>query len=149
MSGPGAWIIDSSIWVAITTGLPARRASRVICFCRLGTRSSGNSTPRSPRVGAIGLVMYVAWFASLVRSTALRLLPGPLRALPARLAYCAWNLAGMALGAAAAFAVSGSPGLLLIGAGAGLAAAWILFLAGRAWRYLGQAGPPTGASRGT
>ena len=47
--GTGAWIIDSSIWVAITTGLPARRASRVICFCRLGTRSSGNSTPRSPR----------------------------------------------------------------------------------------------------
>src|SRR6185437_13663201 len=26
-----------------------RRASRVICFCRLGTRSSGSSTPRSPR----------------------------------------------------------------------------------------------------
>ena len=47
--GTGAWIIDSSIWVAITTGLPARRASRVICFCRPGTRSSGSSTPRSPR----------------------------------------------------------------------------------------------------
>jgi len=44
--GTGLWIIDSSICVATTTGLPARRASRVICFCRLGTRSSGSSTPR-------------------------------------------------------------------------------------------------------
>ena len=39
----------SSIWVATTTGLPALRAARVICFCRPGTRSSGISTPRSPR----------------------------------------------------------------------------------------------------
>src|ERR1700710_1071479 len=45
--GTGLWIIDSSICVATTTGLPARRASRVICFCRLGTRSSGSSAPGS------------------------------------------------------------------------------------------------------
>ena len=30
--GTGLEIIDSSIWVATTTGLPARRAARVICF---------------------------------------------------------------------------------------------------------------------
>ena len=47
--GTGAVIIDSSIWVATTTGLPARRAARVICFWMPGTRSSGISTPRSPR----------------------------------------------------------------------------------------------------
>ena len=47
--GTGLWIIDSSICVATTTGLPARRAIRVICFCRPGTRSTGISTPRSPR----------------------------------------------------------------------------------------------------
>ena len=44
-----ASIMDSSIWVATTTGLPALRAARVICFCRPGTASSGSSTPRSPR----------------------------------------------------------------------------------------------------
>ena len=42
-------IIDSSIWVATTTGLPARRAARVSCFWMPGTFSSGSSTPRSPR----------------------------------------------------------------------------------------------------
>ena len=47
--GTGAVIIDSSIWVATTTGLPARRAARVICFWMPGTASSGISTPRSPR----------------------------------------------------------------------------------------------------
>ena len=41
--------MDSSIWVATTTGLPARRPARVIFFCRPGTVSSGSSTPRSPR----------------------------------------------------------------------------------------------------
>src|ERR1700674_2799660 len=30
--GTGLVIMDSSIWVATTTGLPARRDSRVICF---------------------------------------------------------------------------------------------------------------------
>ena len=47
--GTGLEIIDSSIWVATTTGLPARREVRVICFCTPGTFSSGISTPRSPR----------------------------------------------------------------------------------------------------
>ncbi|MCY1234656.1 hypothetical protein D9M72_472440 [compost metagenome] len=47
--GTGAEIIDSSICVATTTGLPARRHARVSCFCRPGTDSSGISTPRSPR----------------------------------------------------------------------------------------------------
>ena len=35
--GTGAEIIDSSIWVATTTGLPARRQARISCFCRPGT----------------------------------------------------------------------------------------------------------------
>ena len=47
--GTGLVIIDSSICVATTTGLPARRAARVICFWIPGTFSSGISTPRSPR----------------------------------------------------------------------------------------------------
>ena len=47
--GTGAVIIDSSICVATTTGLPSRRAVRVMRFCRPGTFSSGISTPRSPR----------------------------------------------------------------------------------------------------
>ena len=47
--GTGLVIIDSSICVATTTGLPARRAARVICFWMPGTFSSGISTPRSPR----------------------------------------------------------------------------------------------------
>ena len=37
--GTGLEIIDSSIWVATTTGLPARRDVRVICFCTPGTFS--------------------------------------------------------------------------------------------------------------
>ena len=47
--GTGEEIMLSSICVATTTGLPAARALRVICFCRPGTRSTGISTPRSPR----------------------------------------------------------------------------------------------------
>ena len=47
--GTGLRIIDSSICVATTTGLPARRAARVSCFWMPGTFSSGISTPRSPR----------------------------------------------------------------------------------------------------
>ena len=47
--GIGLSIIDSSIWVATTTGLPTRRQMRVMSFCAPGTRSGGNSTPRSPR----------------------------------------------------------------------------------------------------
>ena len=47
--GTGDEIIDSSICVATTTGLPKRRAMRIIRFCRPGTCSIGISTPRSPR----------------------------------------------------------------------------------------------------
>ena len=47
--GTGEMIIDSSICVATTTGLPVARPMRVICFCTPGTFSSGISTPRSPR----------------------------------------------------------------------------------------------------
>ena len=51
--GRGAWTIDSSIWVAVITGLPCRPASRMICFCISGTSSNGSSTPRSPRATMI------------------------------------------------------------------------------------------------
>lgn len=47
--GRGAWTIDSSIWVAVITGLPWRFASRIRRFWARGTSSNGNSTPRSPR----------------------------------------------------------------------------------------------------
>ena len=47
--GTGEEIMLSSICVATTTGLPAARALLTICFCRPGTRSTGISTPRSPR----------------------------------------------------------------------------------------------------
>ena len=41
--------MDSSICVATITGLPKRRALRMMRFWMPGTRSAGNSTPRSPR----------------------------------------------------------------------------------------------------
>ena len=47
--GTGSTIIDLSIWVATTTGLPDNLAARVNRFCQPGTSSSGSSTPRSPR----------------------------------------------------------------------------------------------------
>ncbi len=40
--GTGLAIMDSSIWVATTTGLPARRQARVISFCTPGTFSRGD-----------------------------------------------------------------------------------------------------------
>ena len=47
--GRGACTIDSSIWVAVMTGLPRRLASRISRFWTSGTSSNGSSTPRSPR----------------------------------------------------------------------------------------------------
>ena len=47
--GSGAWIIDSSICVAVITGLPRSRARRMIRFCSSGTSAAPISTPRSPR----------------------------------------------------------------------------------------------------
>ena len=42
-------IMDSSICVAVMTGLPARLALAMSCFCRMAISSIGTSTPRSPR----------------------------------------------------------------------------------------------------
>ena len=42
--GRGAWIIDSSIWVAVMTGLLQRLASRMRRFCASGTSSNGSFT---------------------------------------------------------------------------------------------------------
>ena len=41
--------IDSSICVAVMTGLPARFAFAISCFCKVAIDSIGTSTPRSPR----------------------------------------------------------------------------------------------------
>ena len=41
--------IDSSIWVAVITGLPARFAPAISFFCVYAISSIGTSTPRSPR----------------------------------------------------------------------------------------------------
>ena len=47
--GRGCCIIESSICVAMMTGLPSWLPRSTIDFCRMGTRSAGTSTPRSPR----------------------------------------------------------------------------------------------------
>ena len=47
--GAGALTIESSIWVATTTGFTASRQARISSFWRPGTSSCGISTPRSPR----------------------------------------------------------------------------------------------------
>ena len=47
--GSGESIMDSSIWVATTTGMACCMASRTIRFCRVGTISCPISTARSPR----------------------------------------------------------------------------------------------------
>ena len=45
--------MDSSICVAIITGLPAIRQARTKSFCAPGTSSGGISTPKSPRATMI------------------------------------------------------------------------------------------------
>src|SRR5581483_3232735 len=47
--GRGFSIMDSSIWVAVMTGLRHSEARRITCFWITGTFSGGISTPRSPR----------------------------------------------------------------------------------------------------
>jgi hypothetical protein len=47
--GKGERVIDSSIWVAVITGLPAMLHKRMISFCSSGTRRAGIWMPRSPR----------------------------------------------------------------------------------------------------
>ena len=47
--GSACSIIDSSICVAVITGLPASRQRRMIRFCSSGTVAAPISTPRSPR----------------------------------------------------------------------------------------------------
>src|SRR6202022_1291521 len=47
--GRASVVMDSSTCVATITGIPWRRAVCVISFCARGTRSSGISSPRSPR----------------------------------------------------------------------------------------------------
>ena len=47
--GLGQDTIESSIWVAVITGIPRLLALRISSFCNKGTSSAGISTPRSPR----------------------------------------------------------------------------------------------------
>src|SRR5574341_1224258 len=47
--GRGFSIMDSSIWVAVMTGLRQSAARRMTCFWMMGTFSGATSTPRSPR----------------------------------------------------------------------------------------------------
>src|SRR5271154_6983042 len=47
--GRGFSIMDSSICVAVMTGLRYSAARRMMCFWIAGTFSGGTSTPRSPR----------------------------------------------------------------------------------------------------
>mmetsp|Transcript_7220 Transcript_7220/g.15621 ORF Transcript_7220/g.15621 Transcript_7220/m.15621 type:complete len:219 (-) Transcript_7220:659-1315(-) len=47
--GRGLTIMLSSIWVAVTTGLPATLHLLMIIFCAIATFSTGISTPMSPR----------------------------------------------------------------------------------------------------
>ena len=47
--GSGLAVIDSSICVAVMTGVPCRRQVSMMRFCSTGTVSIGHSTPRSPR----------------------------------------------------------------------------------------------------
>ena len=51
--GRGLTIMDSSIWVAVTTGFPALLHAAISCFCTTGTSAGGSSTPRSPRATMI------------------------------------------------------------------------------------------------
>ena len=47
--GLGQLTIESSIWVAVITGMPRVLHLRMSSFCSRGTSSAGISTPRSPR----------------------------------------------------------------------------------------------------
>mmetsp|Transcript_20699 Transcript_20699/g.73123 ORF Transcript_20699/g.73123 Transcript_20699/m.73123 type:complete len:234 (+) Transcript_20699:83-784(+) len=55
--GRGLDTIDSSICVAVTTGLPTRLALRIIIFCARKTFSGGISMPRSPRATIMASVV--------------------------------------------------------------------------------------------
>mmetsp|Transcript_15463 Transcript_15463/g.30845 ORF Transcript_15463/g.30845 Transcript_15463/m.30845 type:complete len:293 (+) Transcript_15463:1134-2012(+) len=46
--GLGLRCMESSIWVATTTGFPARLQSLTIFFCKMRSSAKGISTPRSP-----------------------------------------------------------------------------------------------------
>ena len=53
--GTGLRSMESSIWVAVITGLPAMTVLRMIFFWTRGTSWRGISTPRSPRATIVPL----------------------------------------------------------------------------------------------
>jgi len=108
--------------------------------------------------GILGLAAQVILMSALVWIAAQRLLPlvaGPVlpsagrRARPEWLPYAALVAAGLAGGALLAYAGGAARGLLPVGAGAGLAAAWVLFICRRVWRHTQAATPslPNGLPR--
>ena len=58
--------MESSIWVAVITCLPASYTFLIIIFCAIGTSSSGSSTPISP------LATIIASDASIISSILVR-----------------------------------------------------------------------------
>ena len=66
--GRGLRIIESSIWVAVTTGLPRTLHLAMIIFCSIGTSSGDISMPRSPRAtmipSAAAMIASMFWIAS-------------------------------------------------------------------------------------
>ena len=67
--GRGLTIIESSIWVAVITGLPAERHTWIIAFWARGIRSVGNWTPKSPRAIMIPSASFTISFILLTPSS--------------------------------------------------------------------------------
>lgn len=91
--------------------------------------------------GLLGLLAQVTLFSALVWMAAQRLLPlpgaaGGRKGWPG---YALWVAIGAIAGALLAYIGGASLGVLPIGASAGLAGAWVLFLAWRAWRHVRSA----------
>ena len=95
--------------------------------------------------GLLGLLAQIALFSSLVWAAAQRLLPiqaagagapAPAGGRAAWIGYAGLLLGGMVAGAVITYLAGGGRGLWPIGAGAGLAAAWVLFFAWRTWLHL-------------
>jgi len=99
--------------------------------------------------GILGLAAQVALFSTLVWSAAQRLLPRRAHdgavggGKSAWAGYALFVVAMMIAGALLALGISQNRGILPIGAGSGLATAWVLFLAWRAWRYTSGPAQPT------
>jgi O-antigen ligase/tetratricopeptide (TPR) repeat protein len=89
--------------------------------------------------GLLGLIAQITLVSSLIWLAAQRLLPLPAAAqgksrAPAWAGFAALAAGGLGLGALAG-GLAGGRGLVPVGAGIGIGAAWTLFLAWRAWHH--------------